>query len=42
MLTHPTLDHLKAMKLDGMAEAFAELDARDGTADLSTRNGWDC
>ena len=35
MLTHPTLDQLKALKLDGMAEAFAELDTRDGTADLS-------
>ena len=35
MLTHPTLDQLKSLKLDGMAEAFAELDARDGTADLS-------
>ena len=35
MLTHPTLDQLKAPKLDGMAEAFAELDARDGTAGLS-------
>lgn len=35
MLTHPTLDQLEASKLDGMAEAFTELDARDGTADLS-------
>ncbi len=25
MLTHPTLDQLRAMKLDGMAEAFVEL-----------------
>ncbi len=35
MLDHPTLDQLKALKLDGMAEAFAELQARDGTADLT-------
>ena len=25
MLTHPTLDTLRALKLDGMAEAFTEL-----------------
>ena len=24
MLTHPTLDTLRALKLDGMAEAFTE------------------
>jgi len=35
MLTHPTLDHLKTLRLDGMAEAFADLEARDGTAGLS-------
>jgi DNA replication protein DnaC len=35
MLTHPTLDQLKTLKLDGMAEAFAELESRDGIADLS-------
>ena len=35
MLAHPTLDQLKTLKLDGMAEAFAELQARDGTADLA-------
>jgi len=35
MLTHPTLDHLKALRLDGMAEAFAELETQDGTADLA-------
>jgi DNA replication protein DnaC len=35
MLTHPTLDHLKALRLDGMAEAFADLQAQDGAADLS-------
>lgn len=35
MLNHPTLENLKAMKLDGMAEAFAELEGQDGTADLT-------
>ena len=35
MLTHPTLDQLKELKLDGMAEAFAELQTQDGTAALS-------
>ncbi len=35
MLTHPTLDQLKALRLDGMAEAFAEMDGQDGTADLT-------
>ena len=35
MLDHPTLDHLKALRLDGMAEAFCELQSQDGAADLS-------
>lgn len=35
MLTHPTLDLLKALKFDGMAEAFVELQAQDGTDSLS-------
>ena len=35
MLDHPTLDHLKALRLDGMAEAFAELQAQDAAGDLS-------
>ena len=35
MLTHPTLDQLKELKLDGMAEAFTELEAQDGTAALN-------
>jgi len=39
MLSHPTLDQLRSLKLDGMAEAFAELETRDGTADL-TRAEW--
>lgn len=35
MLTHPTLETLRALKLDGMAEAFAEMEGQDGTAALS-------
>jgi len=35
MLNHPTLDQLKALKFDGMAEAFAELETQDGSASLS-------
>jgi hypothetical protein len=32
---HPTHDQLRAMKLDGMAEAFAELQTQDDATDLS-------
>ena len=32
MLTHPTLDHLRALKLDGMVDAFTELETQDGAA----------
>ena len=35
MLDHPTLDQLKTLRLDGMAEAFAEMQSQDGTADLT-------
>ena len=35
MLTHPTLDTLRALKPDGMAEAFTELQTQDGSADLT-------
>ncbi len=35
MLDHPTHDQLRALKLDGMADAFTELQTRDDTADLS-------
>ncbi len=35
MLNHPTLDQLKTLKLDGMAEAFTELETQDGTVNLS-------
>jgi len=34
MLNHPTLDQLKALKLDGMAEAFVELQTQDQADDL--------
>ena len=34
MLDHPTRQRLRALKLDGMADAFAELQAQDGAADL--------
>jgi DNA replication protein DnaC len=35
MLTHPTLDQLKALKLDGMADAFVELQKDAQAADLA-------
>ncbi|QPZ93426.1 IS21-like element helper ATPase IstB [Thioclava electrotropha] len=35
MLDHPTLNHLRALKLDGMAEAFAELQRQDDATELS-------
>ena len=35
MLTHPTLNRLEALRLDGMAEAFVELEAQDSSADLT-------
>jgi len=35
MLTHPTLDQLRALKLDGMADAFIELAQQDMAKDLS-------
>jgi DNA replication protein DnaC len=34
MLTHPTLDQMRALKLDGMAEAFVELEGQDRTKEL--------
>ena len=35
MLTHPTIDQLKALKLDGMADAFVELEAQECATELS-------
>lgn len=34
MLDHPTHDQLRALRLDGMADAFAELQTQDDAADL--------
>ena len=34
MLTHPTLDQLRALRLDGMADAFVELQSQDNARDL--------
>jgi len=34
MLNHPTLDQLKTLKLDGMAQAFSELETQDGSTSL--------
>src|SRR5215217_1866186 len=35
MLTHPTLDQLRALKLDGMAQAFIELEAQEEVGNLA-------
>jgi DNA replication protein DnaC len=35
MLSHPTLDQLRALKLDGMVQAFIELEAQDETRNLA-------
>jgi DNA replication protein DnaC len=35
MLTHPTLDQLKSLKLDGMADAFVELQSQAQAAELA-------
>ena len=35
MLTHPTLDQLRALKLDGMAQAFLELEAQEESRNLT-------
>ena len=34
MLNHPTCERLRELRLDGMADAFADLQARDGADDL--------
>jgi DNA replication protein DnaC len=34
MLTHPTIDQLRALKLDGMVDAFVELAAQEQAKDL--------
>jgi hypothetical protein len=35
MLTHPTLDQLRALKFDGMAQAFVELEAQEEVRNLT-------
>ena len=41
MLTHPTIEQLRALKLDGMAEAFIELQAaKTQRRTRPCRNGW--
>src|SRR5258708_32617539 len=35
MLNHPTIDQLRALRLDGMAEAFVELQSQDAVRDLA-------
>ena len=35
MLTHPTIEQLRALKLDGMADAFLELQQQDKANDLA-------
>jgi hypothetical protein len=35
MLTHPTLDQLRALRLDGMAQAFIELEAQEEVHNLA-------
>ena len=35
MLNHPTIDQLRALRLDGMADAFVELQSQDAARDLS-------
>lgn len=35
MFNHPTIDQLKALKLEGMADAFVELAAQDAAGDMS-------
>ena len=43
MLIHPTLDQLRALKLDGMAQAFARTrSARGEPQSRATPNGWRC
>ena len=39
MLNHPTIDQLRAMKLDGMADAFIELSGQEA-ADAMTHGEW--
>jgi DNA replication protein DnaC len=40
MLDHPTLDQLKTLRLDGIADAFAKMQTQDGTANLTHAAEW--
>jgi len=40
MLTHPTLDQLRALKLDGMVQAFIELEAQEEARNLAHACRW--
>ncbi len=42
MLTHPTIDQLRALRLDGMAEAFVELQSQDARPISHLPAGWRC
>ena len=42
MLTHPTLDQLRALRLDGMAEAFADCRPRTAPGICLTPTGSPC
>lgn len=35
MLTHPTLEQLRQLKLDGMADAFADMSKQDAMEDVA-------
>ncbi|MGY4287079.1 hypothetical protein ACVWXO_006299 [Bradyrhizobium sp. LM2.7] len=39
MLTHPTIDQLRALRLDGMAEAFVELQSPIARRHIAARSG---
>jgi hypothetical protein len=42
MLTHPTLDKLRTMKLDGMALALQEQLELSSSQDSVLKKGWAC
>ena len=42
MLNHPTIDQLRALRLDGMADAFVELQSPTRPAIWRQLNGWLC
>jgi hypothetical protein len=40
MLTHPTIDQLRALRLDGMADAFVELEAQESSQPRLGKARW--